>query len=81
MGRARRAASRRASPTPVDADFLRRQRRDAAAIPLRVWLAVAFVAGYVPDFGLSTLVRQVVAQLQTEARQIGSIAHQKTTVA
>ncbi len=29
-----------ASPTPVDADFLRRQRRDAAAIPLRVWLAI-----------------------------------------
>ena len=29
-----------ASPTPVDADFLRRQRRDAAAIPLGVWLAV-----------------------------------------
>jgi pimeloyl-ACP methyl ester carboxylesterase len=29
-----------ASPTPVDADFLRRQRRDAAAIPLQVWLAV-----------------------------------------
>jgi pimeloyl-ACP methyl ester carboxylesterase len=28
------------SPTPVDADFLRRQRADAAAIPLRVWLAV-----------------------------------------
>jgi pimeloyl-ACP methyl ester carboxylesterase len=28
------------SPTPVDADFLRRQRVDAAAIPLRVWLAV-----------------------------------------
>jgi pimeloyl-ACP methyl ester carboxylesterase len=28
------------SPTPVDADFLRRQRQDAAAIPLRVWLAV-----------------------------------------
>jgi pimeloyl-ACP methyl ester carboxylesterase len=28
------------SPTPVDGDFLRRQRRDAAAIPLRVWLAV-----------------------------------------
>ena len=25
--------------------------------PLRPWLAVAFVAGYVPDFGLSTLVR------------------------
>jgi hypothetical protein len=25
--------------------------------PLRLWLAVAFVAGYVPDFGLSTLVR------------------------
>ena len=28
------------SPTPVDEEFLRRQRRDAAAIPLRVWLAV-----------------------------------------
>jgi pimeloyl-ACP methyl ester carboxylesterase len=29
-----------ASPTPVDEDFIRRERRDAAAIPLRVWLAV-----------------------------------------
>ena len=29
-----------ASPTPVDEEFLRRQRLDAAAIPLRVWLAV-----------------------------------------
>lgn len=28
------------SPTRVDADFIRRERRDAAAIPLRVWLAV-----------------------------------------
>ena len=28
------------SPTPVEADFIRRQRADAAAIPLRVWLAV-----------------------------------------
>jgi pimeloyl-ACP methyl ester carboxylesterase len=28
------------SPTPVDEDFIRRERRDAAAIPLRVWLAV-----------------------------------------
>lgn len=28
------------SPTPVDPDFLRRQRADSAAIPLRVWLAV-----------------------------------------
>jgi pimeloyl-ACP methyl ester carboxylesterase len=28
------------SPTPVDADFMRRQREDSAAIPLRVWLAV-----------------------------------------
>jgi pimeloyl-ACP methyl ester carboxylesterase len=28
------------SPTPVDPEFLRRQRQDAAAIPLRVWLAV-----------------------------------------
>jgi pimeloyl-ACP methyl ester carboxylesterase len=29
-----------ASPTPVDPDFIRRQRKDAAGIPLRVWLAV-----------------------------------------
>jgi len=28
------------SPTPVDPDFLKRQRQDAAAIPLKVWLAV-----------------------------------------
>ena len=28
------------SPKPVDEEFIRRQRRDAAAIPLRVWLAV-----------------------------------------
>ena len=28
------------SPTPVNPDFIRRQRQDAAAIPLRVWLAV-----------------------------------------
>ena len=28
------------SPTPVDPDFLRRQRRDSAAIPARVWQAV-----------------------------------------
>ena len=29
-----------ASTVPVDAEFLRRQRRDAAAIPVRVWLAI-----------------------------------------
>jgi pimeloyl-ACP methyl ester carboxylesterase len=29
-----------ASPTPVDEEFIRRQRRDAANIPLGVWLAV-----------------------------------------
>jgi pimeloyl-ACP methyl ester carboxylesterase len=28
------------SPTPVDPDFIARERKDAAAIPLRVWLAV-----------------------------------------
>jgi pimeloyl-ACP methyl ester carboxylesterase len=28
------------SPTPVDPDFIRRQRQDAAAIPLRGWLAI-----------------------------------------
>jgi pimeloyl-ACP methyl ester carboxylesterase len=27
------------SPTPVDEDLIRRQRRDSAAIPLQVWLA------------------------------------------
>jgi pimeloyl-ACP methyl ester carboxylesterase len=28
------------SPTPVDPDFIRRQRKDSAGIPLNVWLAV-----------------------------------------
>lgn len=28
------------SPTPVDPEFIRRQRKDAAGIPLRVWLAI-----------------------------------------
>jgi pimeloyl-ACP methyl ester carboxylesterase len=28
------------SPTPVNPEFIRRQRQDAAAIPLKVWLAV-----------------------------------------
>jgi pimeloyl-ACP methyl ester carboxylesterase len=28
------------SPTPVDPEFIRRQRIDSAAIPLRVWLAI-----------------------------------------
>ena len=28
------------SPTPVDPDFIRRQRVDAAHIPLRIWLAI-----------------------------------------
>lgn len=28
------------STVPVDAEFLRRQRRDAAAMPVRVWLAI-----------------------------------------
>lgn len=28
------------SPTPVDPDFIRRERKDSAAIPLKVWLAV-----------------------------------------
>jgi pimeloyl-ACP methyl ester carboxylesterase len=28
------------SPTPVDPEFMRRQRQDSAAIPARVWLAV-----------------------------------------
>jgi len=36
-----------ASPKPVDPQFMRRQRRNAAAIPLQVWLAVL-------DQGLAT---------------------------
>ena len=37
------------SPTPVDEDFLRRQRGDSAGIPLAVWLAVLDqgIPGYV----------------------------------
>ena len=30
-----------ASPAPLDPEFLRRERRDAAGIPLAVWLAIA----------------------------------------
>jgi pimeloyl-ACP methyl ester carboxylesterase len=44
-----------ASTVPVDAEFLRRQRRDAAAIPVRVWLAVL-------DQGLN--LRDLQADLQ-----------------
>jgi pimeloyl-ACP methyl ester carboxylesterase len=35
------------SPTPVNEEFMRRQRQDAARIPLKVWLAVL-------DQGLNT---------------------------
>jgi len=48
------------SPTPVDPDFIRRQRKDAAGIPLRVWLAVldqALPAGNVYGDLQSTLPR------------------------
>jgi len=37
------------STTPVDAEFLRRQRRDAAAIPVRVWLAILDQAANLRD--------------------------------
>ncbi len=37
------------SPTPVDPDFIRRQRKDSAAIPLRVWLAILEQALTVDD--------------------------------
>jgi len=43
------------STAPVDAEFLRRQRRDAAAIPVRVWLAIL-------DQGLN--LRDLQADLQ-----------------
>lgn len=34
--------------------------------PLRLWLGIAFVAGYIPDFGLSTLVRRLrISHLKT----------------
>lgn len=47
------------SPTPVDPDFIRRQRKDAAGIPLRVWLAVLDQALPADTFGdlQSTLPR------------------------
>jgi len=44
-----------ASTAPVDAEFLQRQRRDAAAIPVRVWLAIL-------DQGLN--LRDLQADLQ-----------------
>jgi len=44
-----------ASTVPVDEEFLRRQRRDAAAIPVRVWLAIL-------DQGLN--LRDLQADLQ-----------------
>ncbi|MBS0367354.1 MAG: alpha/beta hydrolase [Proteobacteria bacterium] len=44
------------SPRPVNAEFIRRQRRDAAAIPLRVWLAV-IEQGLVDDDLQATLPR------------------------
>ncbi len=43
------------SPTPVDPDFIRRQRKDAAGIPLRVWLAVLDQG--LPDNGYDDLQR------------------------
>ncbi len=42
------------SPTPVDPDFIRRQRQDAAGIPLRVWLAV-LDQGLSPDTAYADL--------------------------
>jgi pimeloyl-ACP methyl ester carboxylesterase len=44
------------SPTPVDAEFIRRQRQDAAGIPLRVWLAV-LDQGLSPDNDYAELQR------------------------
>jgi pimeloyl-ACP methyl ester carboxylesterase len=48
------------SPTPVDPDFIRRQRQDAAAIPLPVWLAVL-------DEGLSA---NALADLQSNLARL-----------
>jgi hypothetical protein len=42
--------------TPYLSDVLQ-ITADPNSSPLRLWLAVAFIAGYVPDFGLSTLLR------------------------
>ena len=42
------------SPTPIDPDFIRRQRRDAAAIPLRVWRAVLDQGAGFVDRGLAS---------------------------
>jgi pimeloyl-ACP methyl ester carboxylesterase len=47
------------SPTPVDPDFIKRQRKDAAGIPLRVWLAVLDQA---LDFGnLQAMLPRITA--------------------
>lgn len=45
------------SPTPVDAEFIRRQRRDAALIPLKVWLAVLDQASLSADTTYADLQR------------------------
>ena len=44
------------SPTPVDEGFLKRQRRDAAAIPVKIWLAV-LTQGVTTSDLMSTLPR------------------------
>ncbi|MBV8343238.1 MAG: alpha/beta hydrolase [Gammaproteobacteria bacterium] len=49
------------SPTPVDEDFIRRERRDAAAIPLRVWLAVLDQA--IEPMGDGADLRRTLARL------------------
>lgn len=46
------------SPTPVDADFMRRQRQDSAAIPARVWQAV-LDQGLDPMFASSELQKSL----------------------
>ena len=50
------------SPTPVDEGFLRRQRRDAAAIPVKIWLAVLSQGVATSDLK-STLPRLVAPTL------------------
>ena len=47
------------SDTPYLSNFLQITLGNPDTSPLRLWLAIAFIAGYVPDFGLATLVRQL----------------------
>ena len=53
--------------TPFISHFMQlTAEENTQTVPLRLWLGFAFVAGYVPDFGLFTLVRRLrISHLKT----------------